>query len=453
MNHHSTLVSYLHRLIAYGTGHYGRPGSAHPVTALQPLLTTSTADRDLRTPVTGARIISGLVPCNAIPDEILTDHPRRLRAAFVESANPLHSLADGPRMREAFDALELVVVVDVAMTETARAADYVLPVATQFEKAEATFFNFEYPRNVFHLRRALLAPPAGLFSEAELHARLVEALGAMPKPAVDALREAWDRGRAAFRATFFGLLATDPNFVALAPVVLFRAIGDRLPQGTGVGAVLWALAQIATRQSGASIRRAGIGAPACDEGELGDALFDAILAAEHGLVFAVDDWAEAMGRIATASGRIQLAVPELFEALDALASEDRRAADPAFPLVLSAGERRAFTANTILRDPAWRKKDRDGALRVSPQDAARLGLVDGGRARLTTRRGAAIVSVEVSDRMQPGHVSLPNGTGVGHGPTGGQGGIAPNELTCGADRDPIAGTPWHKRVPARVEAL
>ena len=50
------------------------------------------------------------------------------------------------------------------------------------------------------------------------------------------------------------------------------------------------------------------------------------------------------------------------------------------------GERRSFTANTIFRDPAWRKRDAGGALRVSPDDAARLGLADGGRARLTTRR-------------------------------------------------------------------
>ena len=63
------------------------------------------------------------------------------------------------------------------MTETARMADYVLPATTQFEKFEATFFNFEFPRNVFHLRRPVLEPPAGPLAEAEIHARLVEAAG------------------------------------------------------------------------------------------------------------------------------------------------------------------------------------------------------------------------------------------------------------------------------------
>ncbi|MGA4814623.1 hypothetical protein ACPA9J_01050 [Pseudomonas aeruginosa] len=47
------------------------------------------------------------------------------------------------------------------MTETARHADYVLPAASQFEKAEATFFNLEFPRNAFHLRAPLFPARPG----------------------------------------------------------------------------------------------------------------------------------------------------------------------------------------------------------------------------------------------------------------------------------------------------
>jgi formate dehydrogenase len=39
---------------------------------------------------------------------------------------------------------------------------------------------------------------------------------------------------------------------------------------------------------------------------------------------------------------------------------------------------------------------------------------------------------------------------VGYGAEGTVG-VAPNELTSTADRDPFVGTPWHKHVPARVE--
>jgi anaerobic selenocysteine-containing dehydrogenase len=49
-----------------------------------------------------------------------------------------------------------------------------------------------------------------------------------------------------------------------------------------------------------------------------------------------------------------------------------------------------------MRNPEWRKKDRGGALRMNPQDAERIGVADGARARLSTRRGSVEVSVEVS---------------------------------------------------------
>lgn len=96
-----------------------------------------------------------------VPEEILTDHPDRFRAMIVESSNPAHSLANSAACREAFASLELMVVIDVAMTETAWLAHYVLPAASQFEKPEATFFNLKFPRNTFQLRRPLLTPAAG----------------------------------------------------------------------------------------------------------------------------------------------------------------------------------------------------------------------------------------------------------------------------------------------------
>jgi len=125
-----------------------------------------------------------------------------------------------------------------------------------------------------------------------------------------------------------------------------------------------------------------------------------------------------------------------------------------FPIVLSVGERRSYTANDIFRNPDWRKRDADGALRVSVEDAERFGLEDGGRARVTTVRGSAQATVEVSEMMQPGHASLPNGFGLDFTDDSGQtriAGVAPNSLTASDWRDRFAGTPWHKHVPARIE--
>ena len=110
----------------------------------------------------------------------------------------------------------------------------------------------------------------------------------------------------------------------------------------------------------------------------------------------------------------------------------------------------------IFRDPGWRKRDADGALRVSADDAQRIGVADGGRARVVTARGSAEATVEVSETMLAGHASLPNGFGLAYTGAGGQtvvAGVAPNSLTSSDWRDAFAGTPWHKHVPARIEPL
>ena len=122
----------------------------------------------------------------------------------------------------------------------------------------------------------------------------------------------------------------------------------------------------------------------------------------------------------------------------------------------AAGERRGTTANTIYRDPAWRRKDREGALRISPGDAERLGVESGGRVRVTTKRGSLETVIEVTDTLRDGHVTLPNGLGLDYPDENGERvvhGTPPNELTSSEDRDWFAGTPWHKHVRARVEAV
>jgi formate dehydrogenase len=353
-------------------------------------------------------------------------------------------------MREALAALDTLVVVDVAMSETARLAHYVLPAATQFEKAEATFFNFEFPRNHFHLRARLFAPPPGPLPEAEIHARLVEALGQLGEADLAPLRAAAAAGPDAYAEALLARVVPEPRLAPLLPVILYRTLP--LPEEVREGAAVLGIALRAAMEHGPSLARAGFdGPPLAAAGKL----FSAILHGRSGVVFAVDDWGEVLARVATPDGKLHLALPDLLAALEALCRAPVEARDEAFPFVLSAGERRSYTANTIIRDPSWRKADAGGALRMNPEDAAALGVASGEPVRLTTRRGSVVVPVEPSDTMQRGHVSLPNGLGIGY-PEGGAlrvTGAAPNELTAAEDRDPFVGTPWHKHVPARVERV
>lgn len=456
MNRHSTLVSYLEKLVWLLTGNLGIPGGQYLMSGIGSLLRVSRKELDPATapvsPVVGAKIISGLIPCNVIPDEILTDHPNRYRAMIVESGNPAHSIADSQRMREAMRALDVSVCIDVFMTETARLSDYVLPAATQYEKFESTTFNFEFPKNVFHLRRPILDAPEGPLPEPEIHSRIVEALGFLDNQEVlDKLHAAAARHRQEFAAAFSEATANDPKLAAVAPVVLYRTLGPTLPHGAAAAAALWPMVIRASQRNPDGVERAGFGTGM----EAGDRLFDAIIDSPSGVVFTDDTWDVTWQRITTDDGLVHVDIPELLEELADLTSETPPGDDAEWPLLLSAGERRSFTANTIFRDPAWRKKDTEGALRVSSVDAEKLGIADGSTARLTTRRSAAVVTVAVDDAMQAGHVALPNGLGLDHVEAGDrrQTGVAPNELTASDDRDPWAGTPWHKSVPARLEPV
>ena len=258
MSLHSTLCSYLEKLVWLLTGNFGKAGAQYAPTSLVSLVRGMDEGRKVlkTTPVVGAKIISGLVPCNVVPDEILTDHPARYRAMLVESGNPAHSIADSQRMREALGSLELLVVIDVAMTETARLAHYVLPAQSQYEKYEATFFNFDFPKNVFHLRRPVVEPLPGTLPEPEIHARLVEALGAMTDEQLAPLRAAAATSRAAFAEAFFAATTADPALGALAPVVLYRTLGPTLPDGAASAAILWGASHRCALSFPESLKRA-----------------------------------------------------------------------------------------------------------------------------------------------------------------------------------------------------
>ena len=441
----STLVSYLNKMLWILTGNFGKRGGQHLHSSFAPLFKASGIGR---TPVTGAPVISGLVPCNSVPQEILTDHPDRFRAMIVESSNPAHSIADSAACREAFESLELLVVIDVAMTETARLAHYVLPAASQFEKPECTFFNLEFPHNDFQLRHPLFDPLPGTLPEYEIWARLIREIGFVSDDDLRPLRKAAAEGREAYTAAFFAELASNPALVKVLPYVLYETLGPTLPEGLAGAAALWGLAQKTAVTYPDAVRRAGYAD--------GNALFDAILTSPSGITFTAHEYGDDFAMIGHRDGKIALQIPELLDDIRALQDSQPGLTTTEFPIVLSAGERRAFTANDIFRDPAWRKKDTSGALRVSIADAEALGLVDGGRARITTAAGSAETLVEVNPGMRVGHASLPNGYGLDFADADGRSqvtGVATNALTSTDWRDSYAGTPWHKHVPARIEPV
>jgi anaerobic selenocysteine-containing dehydrogenase len=71
---------------------------------------------------------------------MVTGKPYPVRALFTYAANPLLTLADPQRTREALEALDLLVVMDYYLTPTAALADFVLPAASTVERDDLTVF-------------------------------------------------------------------------------------------------------------------------------------------------------------------------------------------------------------------------------------------------------------------------------------------------------------------------
>ncbi|MGZ5391297.1 MAG: molybdopterin-dependent oxidoreductase, partial [Mycobacterium sp.] len=317
----STLCSYLNKLLWILTGNFAKRGGQHLHSSFGPLFRHT---RDVgRTPVTGAPIVGGLIPSNVIPQEMLGDHPDRFRAMVVESSNPAHSLADSNACREAFGSLELMVVIDVAMTETARLAHYVLPAASQYEKTESTFFNLEFPHNTFHLRHRLMEPLEGTLPEPEIWARLVRALGVVDDADLEPLRRAAGESREAFTVAFLQAVSASPMLGKVLPYALYETLGPTLPEGLSGAAALWGLAQKAAMSYPDAVRRAGYAD--------GNALFDAILSSRSGITFTVHKYEDDFALITHADHKIALEMPVMLDEIRALAYATPQFTTPDFP--------------------------------------------------------------------------------------------------------------------------
>lgn len=232
---HTTLNGYLEKLLFLLTGHFGKRGGNNLHSFLLPVI-GHTDERAIRHGKPLKRTahhrmfpIAGIYPPNILPDEIERAGEKRVRAAFVDSANPVVTYADTNAYERAFGKLELLVVIDVAMTETARLAHYVLPAASQFEKWEATGFNLEFPANAFHLRHPLLPPLGESLPEPEIYTRLLEKMGELPRRFPLLERIARFEPRASKHLAYLGalgiVLAANKKWQRHAASIVYRTLG------------------------------------------------------------------------------------------------------------------------------------------------------------------------------------------------------------------------------------
>jgi anaerobic selenocysteine-containing dehydrogenase len=463
----STLISYLIRLNLALTGNVGRAGGNIFLEGILPPTLSpgrhAEPERALASGIAAIRALGnfGMFSPSIVPEEIMLDHPERIRALIVEGSNPLLSYSDTGAWRRALARLELLVVIDPAFTETARMAHYVLPTPCGYEKWEIAAFPKRYPQIDTQLRPPVVPGPADALPEPEIYARLVDAmqvLDPLPEQLAALAQPETAEARALFLMTAMSMLPDlgerGINGESQLLFWAYRAIGHHFPAPSLVA--IWAQSQAnAAERREAVLRTFGARWNDASPLDLGEEVFRRILAHPEGVEVACVDPADNLdAHLGYEDKRIRLAPEAMITELErAIATTP--AVDPDYPFVMASGLRTRWTANTIQRDPAWRKaRGPHCEINVAPADAERLGITKGDIVRIETRVGAIELPAAIDAKLAAGHCWMPNGFGVEYG----QGVDAPlerqgancNEITDAADRDPFTACPHHRYVRVRL---
>jgi anaerobic selenocysteine-containing dehydrogenase len=381
--------------------------------------------------VNGRPEVQGEFPVADIPDEVLEPGEGQLKMMFTVAGNPVLSCPDGQRMDEAFAALDAMVCVDIYLNETTRHASVVLPPPGSLEKSHYDLaFTGLSVRNVANFSPTVFENDAP--TEEDILATLaLIALGFGPDADPNDLHD----------QVISGLLQAEIE-TAESPVAgrdLDELIG-MVDGDTGSERVLDAMLRTGVRGDGF--------------GSVPDGLSLAKLRDNpHGIDLGALE-PRLPGHLRTPGARIDLFAGPFADELTRLdARVAEWAADDRLRLV---GRRHLRSNNSWMHNlPILVKGKPRCTLHLHPDDAADLGLVDGGAARVRSRVGEVIAPVEVTDSVMPGVVSLPHGWG--HSLPGTRMGVArehagvnSNVLTDPKVLDPLSGNAVLNGIPVEV---
>ena len=455
MSRNSTVNSYLEMVLLNLLGRIGERGGNVFSGGIMEMGSHTPIDdpSHWRTVETDFPAIVGFHPPNVMPEEIMSESPDRLRAVLVSNSNPMRSYADTRAYQKAFERLDLLVTVDIAMTETARVSDYVLPARSAYEKWDGTFFSGtsgQYPEFHFHLRHPLCEPLGEPKEEAGIWTDLADALGLIPDYPPE-LEELAATDRMQYAAALMGYVGANPEVAPMLPFIAARTLGAALDSAAVT--VLWAVLGQYCQTAGPKLERAGH-TPSLT---LGDELFQRFLDAPCDILLCVDDVDNNLAEnLRTADGKVHLHIPVLDAWLAGVNPENELEAleRTDYPMLLMAGERSDFNATSRMRNRDWMTGKTSGkracTMKIHPEDAEKLGLETGSKALVETQASSLEVEVEVSDRHYRGTVSIPHGFGLEH--DGRVEGVNVNYLSPAGNRDPLAATPLHKSIPCRISA-
>ena len=382
-----TLASWLVDVVNTLTGHLDAPGGLmFPRAAAWPLTLLPMPGLEGGAPtfgrwtsrVRGAPEVLGHVPVSCLAEEIATPGEGQIRALFTVAGNPVLSSPGGDRLDDALGGLDCMISVDNWINETTRHADVILPGLSALEQAHHDDLIWQFAvGSGANYSPPIFPPPEGRPHEWEILIRLAGLCLGQPAGEVDV---------AAIDDGFFDVLAS-----------IHDLDGPTLRDGYDEGGP--------ERLLDLTLRTGPFG----DRyGEVPDGLTLAkVKAAPHGI-----DLGPNVPRLAevlqTPTGKVVLAPPHITSDVPRLAARMDRPADD---LVLIS-RRHLRSNNSWMHNVPVLVKGKDRCtLLVHPDDAARLGLTDGGPAEVSSEAGSLIVAAEVTDAIKPGVVSLPHGWG------------------------------------------
>jgi anaerobic selenocysteine-containing dehydrogenase len=431
---YGTLASWLIDVVNALTGHLDAPGGAMFPKAAAFAANTIGAPGRGKGIVIGRRAsrvsrapeVFGEFPTGCLAEEIATPGEGQIKALFTIAGNPVLSAPNGAQLSAAMQALELMVSVDIYLNETTRHADVILP---GLSPVEDVHYDVAFPqlswRNTARFSPAVLPAPADQPREWQILLRLIAI--------------ATGKGAAADLNQLDDELAADEV---------------RRVAGPAADAVLGAVSTAPGPERLLDLAlRAG---PYGDRFGLvpGGLTLDKLKATPAGIdLGALEPRIPELLR--TPSGKVELAPALLLDDLGRARADLSRAV----PDLVIVGRRQLRSNNSWMHNlPILAKGRFRCTALVSAIDANRLGLHDGGRARIANGARAIEVEIEVSDDMMPGVVSLPHGWG--HDQPGarlGVAGVRPganlNALLDETLRDPLSGNAVLGGVPITMQPL
>jgi anaerobic selenocysteine-containing dehydrogenase len=438
-----TLTSWLIDVVNIVTGNLDRPGGAMfplPVaggasTRGKPGKGKGFAVGRGHTQVNAYPEVMGEYPAAALAEEISDAGDARIRGLVTVAGNPVLSTPNSEQLDAALAELDFMVSVDIYLNETTKHADVILPPPSQLQRDHYDLLLLQFAvRNVANYSEAVLPIDDGAPDEWEILAQLgliAAGLGPDADP------------RAADDVAIAGLVRhgiNDPS----SPIhgrdeaEILAALGDE----PGTARMLDFMLQ--TGPYGAAFGTNPTGASL------------ALLQAHpHGVDFgALQPRLPEILR--TPSGTIELAHPVLMADLDRLS-----AAMPSLAArdVVLVGRRDLRSNNSWMHNIEVLVKGKPRCtLQVHPDDAVRLGLSNGGVARVSSRVGTVDAPVEITDAIRPGVVSLPHGWGHDQPGTrlrvaAERAGVNSNVLSDHEAMDPLSGTSVLNGIPVDIVAV